>query len=174
MGVLCEALSVVIPMTVLEERFPGGVAGYAENCPNSTFCSDGHLTRVGFMALSDVGQFARMLEQHGIRAHDGEKFVDAAVVDQLSGLTAPCEWLHAGRHEDGYSVAWLAGTEPFPMGAPEWWSPELSKELNFYPESDIGGRLLPLRNSDGLQVLLDFETGKEVFVSHPMDRFDDS
>ena len=60
------------------------------------------------------------------------------------------------------------------MGVPEWWSPELSKKLNFYLESDIEGRLLPLRNSDGLQVLLDFETGKEVFVSHPMDRFDDS
>ena len=87
MAVLVEALSVIVRNATLESLYPGGVSGYAADCPNRTFCSDGVLTRVGFMTPDDVGAFLERLETRGlVFLHDGAA-ADIAVVDQHEGPT---------------------------------------------------------------------------------------
>ncbi len=70
MAVLIEGISVVVPVDVLEEKYPGGLDAYANDCPNQTFCCDGELTRVGFMTPVDVG-----LDKHKLKP---EKLLDFA------------------------------------------------------------------------------------------------
>lgn len=72
------------------------------------------------MNPADVQTFVDRLVALGFVFQHGEKFVDVAVVDQTVGLTAPCDWLEAGRFPEGFAGCWLAGTEdtwtPFPEG----------------------------------------------------------
>ena len=81
MGVLIEALSVIVPVAVLAERYHGGLQAYESNAPNGTFCTDGHLTRVEFMTPVDVKSHVEGLQCDGLKFHDGHEFVDVAIVD---------------------------------------------------------------------------------------------
>jgi len=54
MPVLIEYINVIVPRTVLEEKYSGGFRAYRLRCPNQTFCSDDYLTRIGFMGSHGV------------------------------------------------------------------------------------------------------------------------
>jgi len=164
MGVLVEALSVLVPVSLLEEKYPGGVEGYRLHAPNGTFCTDGHLTRIGFMAPPDVKDFIGSLEALGLVFHDGKQFVDVAIVDQNQGPTSPCSWLQAARNPRGFGVAWLKGTSPSPMAAPPGWTIDQSSQLTFVPNAEAGSRTLPLGRENSMDILLDFATGREIYV----------
>jgi hypothetical protein len=49
--------SIVIRNATIAARFPGGMDGYAEACPNASYCTDDNVTRVGFMAFSDANTY---------------------------------------------------------------------------------------------------------------------
>ena len=63
--VLVEALSVIVRNATLESLHPGGVSGFAADCPNRTFCSDGVLTRAGFISPDDVGAVRLVRKDRG-------------------------------------------------------------------------------------------------------------
>jgi hypothetical protein len=111
MSVLVEAINVIVRKETLEHKYPGGLQAYEGDCPTKSFCADDCLTRVGFVHPTDVREFIDRLVSLGFVFHDGNKFVDVAVVDQRVGLTAPCDWLEVGRFTDGFAGCWLAGTE---------------------------------------------------------------
>jgi hypothetical protein len=164
MGVLVEAISVIVPATAIARSYPGGLARYQSDAPNATFCTDGHLTRIGFMAPVDVRAFVAALESKGFRFHDEGHFVDIAVVDQMTGPTSRCDWLSAGRHPQGFGIAWLNGTEASPMAAPTGWSLKKSARLKFTPREQIEGNWLWLKRDRMTDVLLDYRTGRETRV----------
>jgi hypothetical protein len=124
MSVLVEAINVIVRQETLARKYPGGAEAYARDCPNKTFCADDHLTRVGFMNPAEVQNFVDVLVSFGFVFHDGEKFVDIAVVDQTVGLTAACCWLDTGRFPEGFSGCWLVGTEDTWTAFPEGRTPE--------------------------------------------------
>lgn len=164
MSVIAEAISVVVRRDVLAAKYPGGFAAYQRDCPNRTFCFDDNITRVGFMAPTDVESFVRRLTSVGfVHLRDGRS-VDICVVDQNRGPTAPCDWLDGGKHPDGYSAVWLKGTVPGTMFAPSGWRPSQSRGLTFVPTEEAPERLLGLANEDGLETHLDFKSGKQVFI----------
>lgn len=163
MSVLAEAISVIIPCSVLESKYPGGAAQYARDCPNATYCVDDHLTRVGFMAPADVRSFVERLQQVGlVHTRDGQA-VDLVIVDQVQGPTA-CNWLEGGRHPDGYSAVWLAGTVPGWLSHPKGWKIRQSAELHFSANDKAESRFLGLSRDGNLETVLDFKTGKQVYV----------
>jgi hypothetical protein len=170
MAILIEAISVVIRVETIEEKYPGGLIYYEKDCPNATFCADGFLTRVGFMTPDDVGTFIESLESHGFVVFDSEaeeeEFLDLVVVDQMTGLTRPCKWLSYDRHPDGYAFAWLTGEEPGELTTPEGWDLEnsLSKKHEFVPSDEVGGRLRFLRSEEAVDVFRDESTGEEVYI----------
>jgi hypothetical protein len=102
MAVLIEALSVIVKVSVLEARYPGGLDGFIDDCPNATFCSDDRLARVGFLDPRDVAAFLAYLGNVGLVLFDREGWRDVAVVDQLAAEQAiPCAWLAIGPCDDG-------------------------------------------------------------------------
>ena len=118
MAVLAEFLNVIVPVRTLEDRYPGGVEGYEHSCPNSSFCRDEHLTRVGFMSPADVEWFVSSITANTtLTLLDRGKFVDIAVVDTIFGPTAPCSWLEFGVHDD-CPQCWLSGTDPGVVATP--------------------------------------------------------
>lgn len=163
MSVLVEAISVVVPTAVLEKKYPGGAAQYERDCPNVTFCADEHLTRIGFMVPGDVGEFVERLSRLGLVFQRDGRSADIVVVDQLHGPTTLCDWLESGRHPDGYSAAWLAGTEPGALAHPPGWTPAQSAAMNFVSNESARDRLQVLANEENLETVLDYETGKQVF-----------
>lgn len=167
MAVLIEAISVVIQAQVLEAKFPGGAVAYERECPNATYCRDEYLTRIGFMTPPDVSRFLSNLQAVGLIFLENDQAQDIVVVDQLRGPTAPCDWFAGGRHLGGFSMGWLNGTSPGPLAAPLGWSPSQSQRLTFVPSVEIDNRLLPLGTLDGVDAVLDFATGRQVYVGRP-------
>jgi hypothetical protein len=123
MSVLCEAISVLVPVAVLESTYPGGVAGYEREAQNQTYCCDGSLTRVGFMEPDGVGRQIDRLVAAGIAAADGDgNFLELAVVDMYDGPTLRCAWLEWARTDD-VTRAWIRGVPPGDLATPEGWTP---------------------------------------------------
>jgi hypothetical protein len=124
MSVLLECISVIARCETLEAKYPGGLAAYADDCPNATYCNDGVLTRVGFMAPSDVERYVNdVLDRSDMTFLDANEFADIAVVDRFTGPTARCVWLNVGEGPEGIWCTWLAGTEQGDVAVPQGWKP---------------------------------------------------
>jgi len=175
MAVLIEALSVIVKVSVLESKYPNGVAGYANECPNQTFCTDGRVTRVGFMCPEDVGTFLNRLIDRGLTPRDGEHWEDAVVIDQHPAApTGPCDWIAIGRAEDGTLAAWSADPRDIPgeLFVPSKWKFEgsLSQEPGYVPSDEDTERF----TFDGIEgrceVHIDRESGKKVYIGRAFQR----
>ena len=138
MAVLIEAINVVVPNDLIAARYRGGISAYRKDAPNGTFCTDGSLTRVGFMDPRDVGQFLDLLVTRlGVALPTGGEWVDLAVVDQFIGPTLPAPWLTVGKVE-GVTAAWLTGDHAGPLAAPAGWKPEDSASMTLWTAGSGG------------------------------------
>ena len=170
MAVLIEAISVVIRINVLFEKYPGGWNAFKKIVPNNTLCSDNELARVGFMAPQDVSAFVGDLQQSGLVFLHSEKAVDLAVVDQLRGPTTPCDWLEFGHISMGpgqqVAVCRLAGSQSMQIFTPDGWEYEgsLSASQSFVSNENVNKDLKFLRTENGVDVYLNKTTGKEVYI----------
>lgn len=128
------------------------------------------------MAPEDVGAFVRYLSAHDLQHVRNGSSADISVVDQFRGPTVPCEWLEVRLLDEGYSIAWLAGTEPRLLAHPVGWTPERSRSLRFVGTDESEERLLRLGTRDKVDILLDYDTGKQVYMGRvkPDDRSDPS
>lgn len=114
MSVLCEAISVIVRVDVLEARHHGGVEGYRRSVPNATYCTDGVLTRVGFATREEAGWWIRVLRIKGLVVGAGERCPDIAVVDEQGGPSTKCDWVETAV-VGGVRRAWSVGaTEGVP------------------------------------------------------------
>jgi hypothetical protein len=66
MGVLIEAITVVIRNAAVEARVAGGLQELQRRCPNATFCTDGEICRAGFMTSGDARSYVEGLKSLGI------------------------------------------------------------------------------------------------------------
>jgi hypothetical protein len=165
MSVLAEAISVVVRRSSIERRYPGGLAAYERESPNRTFCADDHLARIGFMVPADVGDFVRRLERLGFTHIRDGRAADFVVIDQARGPTVPCDWVEHIVHPNGYSSVHLAGTTPGALAHPPWWTAEHSRSMQFVPNEHVEERLVGLARDDGVDTMLDYQSGREVFVA---------
>jgi hypothetical protein len=166
MSVLIEGISVVICNSTIDKKYKGGFSKYKQDFANGTFCTDGHLVRVGFMAPPDVGRFIMNLEKQGFIFKQNEKSVDISVIDQVQGFTIPCDWLTLQRTPDGVAFCSLKGIETDKIAVPNGWKLEnsLSKKFTKVDNSNVEGRLQYLRTDGNVDVFLDKQTMKEVFM----------
>ena len=93
MSVLIEGICVVVRKTTIKEMYLGGVAQYAEDCPNNMYCADEHLTAVGFQVLDDAYRWIRRLEIQNLVFIRKGVFKDIAMVEKLRGPRRKCAWL---------------------------------------------------------------------------------
>lgn len=168
MAVLIEAINVVIQLQTLRERYPGGIDSFEQNIPNRSYCADDHLARVGFLLPAEMEAFADGLDKLGFCAIVDDNCADFAIVDQVQGPIANCDWLEWGRHADGFNLAWLAGTKPGTIVVPQGWTLEDSLNIDAVLPRDASrdrDGLEFVREGDEMDVFRDAETGKEVYMS---------
>ena len=171
MSVLIEAISIVVPNPVLESAYPHGVEGFARDCPNATFCSDGRLSRVGFMSARDTGFFLQLLAACGLDYRDAGPAGDVIVVDQNTGPAQPCLWLEFGHNEAGIAIAWHAGHRPGRLVVPWGWNDNRMDAFDYAPGTPFPRRLRYLRTEDSQDWYQDRRTGEllcidAAFVTH--------
>ena len=110
MAVLCEALSVIVKTRSLNEKLKGGKQEFLKLIPNSTYCSDGELERVGFLSPEEAENYILTLKGKGLEFLQNNESVDIVVTDMLKGPTVSCEWIEFQRitfEEGKISAAWL-------------------------------------------------------------------
>jgi len=166
--VIVEGLSVIVKVADLELRYPGGFVGFGQDVPNKTLCTDGELARVGFMSPADLEGFVRHLQRRGMHFRRNGRVADVAVVDQLRGLTVPCDWLeiHKVTHDGGTVAAGaLKGGAATGVAAPDGWqfSESLSRSYTYVPAEQTN-KLEYLRHDNGLDVYRSPLTGGEVYA----------
>jgi hypothetical protein len=165
MAVLIEAFSVVIRCDAIEARFVGGMQGLARTIPNNSACRDQHLVRVAFMDSADADAYISVLVERGLVAERDRASVDLAPIMQNKGITVPAEWLKYREIESNgtrLSICWRTGTEPGEIAVPKGWT--YDNTMTWMPTSFVGDRLKFLRMDGGVEVYLDLQTSKELYV----------
>jgi hypothetical protein len=97
MAVLVEAISVLARRDAISRKYSGGHSAFLQSVPNSTFCSDEEIVRIGFLQPADVERYVSILTSNGLTFFQEGKAIDIAVADQQRGLTSHCDWLEFGR-----------------------------------------------------------------------------
>ncbi len=169
MAVLVEAISVIVKQSSIELRFPGGMKNFLEQVPNSTYCNDGKLVRVGFMTPQDVKDFIGNLEVCGLVYLQNGRPLDLVVIDEVRGPTVDCDWKKVSRVqvEDGsIVVARMSDDErPVEVALPTGW--KLSERLTFVHPEELGKRFVPISDDSGLSTFIDTKTGKRMYSGSP-------
>lgn len=169
MAVLIEAISVVVRMDAIVERYPGAWEGFRRDVPNRTLCADDCLARIGFMTPPDVKKYYESLNRKGLSGPAGGKRHDFVVVDQQRGFTTDCDWAEFGSINFAggkVSACRLVGDTDTVLATPDGWSFEesLSRKYGFVPSEEVHEQLEFLRRESGCDVYRDRDTGREVFV----------
>jgi len=167
MSVLCEAISVLVPVEALMRAFPGGPASYEKAVRNETFCSDGVLTRVGFMHPSDLGYWLERLEDVGLtcfrqQPNGTTDAVDAVVIDQVNGLTSNCSWIQT-EIIDGTRSAWLTAYGKGDLATPAGWSIGQSRHLDFHSSEEETG--MAIVRGESMDETIDPESGATLYIA---------
>jgi len=167
MSVLCEAISVLVPVEVLMRAFPGGPAAYERAVSNETFCSDGVLTRVGFMHPHDVGFWIERLEDVGLTCFrqkpDGTAdAIDIVVVDQLNGPTSNCDWIET-EVISGTRAAWLSKYGKGDFATPAAWRTGQSDHMEFHSNEEEVGMVIV--RGESMDETIDPESGATQFIA---------
>jgi len=178
MSVLIEGICVLVQRETIEDKYPGGVAQYAEDCPNNMYCADEHLTAVGFQVLDDAYRWIRRLEIQNLVFIQKGVYRDIAVVEKLRGPCRKCPWLDFSRiraplpnSEEAaeISVCRRTGAEFGELAMPSGWSLADSQKtrMRYYQLDGIEQKLQFVEAKDGLEVYRDTETGETFHIGRP-------
>ncbi len=116
MAVQLECINLVIPIKVIEKKYPGGWQQCQRDLGTDEIGAtwhDEHLVRQGAMNPMEIGSMISWWEAKGLKSAVGvtraaktAHWVDMCVID-FSGPTMPCDWV-----EVSYGTAYLKGTLP--------------------------------------------------------------
>ena len=153
MAVLVEGISVLIRKDSIQNKMSGGDARFRLLIPNSTYCEDDQLARVGFLSPAEVESFVDELENAGLTFLEDGKPVDIAICDQQRGLLSECDWLEFARlsmEEGKVGAAWIfegkriaAGihmpSKSMQLATPPQWTfkDSLSDKFQFVPDGEL-------------------------------------
>ena len=166
MAVLIEDLNLVVRVSTLQEKYPGGLPQYRLDCPNDSFCCDGLITRIGSPARSDIDLFLARLREKGLVLRDDEGMRDIAVVAELRGMPDRCDWLELNRRANGLQIAYSAGSDPDKLVAvPSGWSLTAWQRGKKARVSGMPwGQMLFIRQEEDYDVYWNRRTGQELRV----------
>lgn len=95
MSVELKFLNIIVPKSVIAEKYPGGLTQYIRDVPNRSYREDFHFTRVGFMNGLDLEQYLNVLKEKGFHYDkEPEHSDDFVVVDLTKGKWWPASWLN--------------------------------------------------------------------------------
>jgi hypothetical protein len=178
MSVLIEGISVVVKKITLEEKYRGGLEQYIEDCPNSMFCADEHLTTVAFQIEDDAFRWIRCLELQGLVFIQKGVFEEIALVEKYRGPYRKCEWLKFQRiraHTFNFivdtkiAICRLKGTQFGDLAFfPDWnLEDSLRMRVRYIPLEEASERLEFIGHKDDVDTLLDKKTGEKINIGRP-------
>jgi len=178
MSVLVEGICVVVRKSTIEEKYLGGAAQYAEDCPNNMYCADEHLTAVGFQVQDDAYRWIRRLEIQNLIFIQKGTYREIAMVEKHRGPRRKCAWLEfsniqatlpdAGEPVE-ISVCRLAGSNSGDLVMPAGWTLMDSQKsrMRYFQLADIQQRLQFVEDNAGVEVYRDTDTGETVHLGRP-------
>lgn len=170
MAVLIEAISVIVRVQAVHNRYAGGWQVFVRNICNQTFCSDNELARIGSMTPDDCKTAVDSLEHCGLIFLKEGRSRDLVVADQLRGFTVACDWANFTQVEfrprQTVSAAELKGSITRKVFCPDGWKYEgsLSQQFGFVPSGAEHKSLKFLRREQHIDVYVNLVTGKEVYI----------
>lgn len=170
MAVSAVAISVIVRNSTIEALFPGGLASFARSCPNQTYCTDGTVSRVGFMTTIDARTFICQLVTAGLASSVAKAHSEIALVAQGQGFIDPCDWLQLGLF-DGHSCVWLANTDRGNLSIPrsELKSDPNSRIVTFRTEElNATCEFVGLREDGKVEVYRNKKTGEFLYIGRPL------
>jgi Flp pilus assembly protein TadD len=164
MAVFAGGSSIIVRNSMIEGRFPGGLESFAAFCPNQTFCTDGNVSRVGFMKTDDAKAFIRQLVTAGLASSVAEARSEIALV-QGRGFASPCDWLQVGLF-DGRPCAWLAGLDRGSLFIPEG---ELNSDITAFSAEEFHEHFdfVGVKAKGKIEVYRHKQTGELRYVARP-------
>lgn len=167
-AVLIEDHNLVVKVSTLERKYPGGLLAYRRHTLRFGFCCDGLITRVGSHAGSDIDALVAMLRDREFEIVDEFGYREVAVVDEGRGITTNCSWLRTGKRPSGPAYAYLSDTDPNRLIAlPVGWSLEHGSAEAAREPNEVPRQLLFLRRDGSANVFLNKRTGELVRVPCP-------
>lgn len=160
MAVSAGGTSVIVRNLSIERHLPEGQKAFERACPNSTFCSDGTLSRVGFMVLEDASAFIEWLRSVGFVVLRDGRSAEVALTNRTYGFLYPCDWLEMGLFE-GRPIAWMKGTEPGELFIPDF---EWNSETFETRTSDFEEQYQYVETRNNVEVYRNKTTGQEVYI----------
>ena len=120
MAVALEFIDFIVPVKIIEAKYPGGWAQCLKDHADligGCVWHDDHLFRDGAMSASDIEALVEAWAMRGLTPFasvDGKRvWHDCCVTEHMAGgPTLPCSWIEIA--EDGLS-AYLKGTDPGPI-----------------------------------------------------------
>ena len=180
MAVLIEGISVLVRVSAISAKYPGGSDAFRQVVRNSTYCADSDLARVGFMTPMDTERFVKQLQQLGFVHLNNESAADIVVVDQVQGPLSTCSWVEFGHaflegKEKRIAIGRSPGSTDKSIAFPDGWRFEhsLSASHTFVPTEKVDESLDFKRHENGVDVYTDRNTGKEIFVGRTADSAED-
>lgn len=161
MAVLIQGFSVVVQQATLKAKYPGGLDAYREECPNSTFCADDLLARIGFMVQNDAEAFIAQLAAKGLTPFQNNACEDVALVTPVDGPLRPCQWLEVAPWGPA-AMAWLAGTHRGDIHAPQGWNAD--RMVRPMSAEEAREHLEFVRTDGNVDVYRDKRTGQELYT----------
>jgi len=124
MAIVTEYLDFIVPIKVIEQKYPGGWAQCLEDHKNlvgGRVWYDEYLFRDGAMNPMDIESLVNDWTDLGFTCmvdKDGEKiWQDVCVFEGMfGGATLPCEWID---YDSQKRIAFLKGTEPGEVSGPK-------------------------------------------------------
>jgi hypothetical protein len=172
-AVLIEGICVAGLNVSIARDYRGGMQAFQRAIPNVNHCTDGEVTRVGFMAPPDVREFVQQLEAGGLLyvGQDGNAHT-IAVVDQREGLMRACNWLHFERAQvdsDPTHIGAVCRAIPSAVesvAAPAHWNfaTSLTARHRFILTDQVDDELEFIRRENNVDVYRDRRTGQELYV----------
>lgn len=129
MPIIIEALYLVAPVGVLEQKLIGGAEAFRGLVPNATYATDGEVAGCGFMAPQDACHFAEYLGRLGLRLDTDDAESDLVLVDMRQGVVGKSRRVisqrlpYPGVATLRVTVARLAGGRSEALVGLEGWDP---------------------------------------------------
>ena len=164
MSVLVEAVCLVVPQILLEDRYPGGTQAYLRELgrPSSEAryaITDGHLVCASYFDALAAERAALPLLNFGFVELDNETFHDFAIIDQEIGPLRSCLWLMWTQGRACSTRAWFSGAAPGYLVTPPEGAAVIPSRLRREDIRNIPGRAMRLSIDNGIETWLDFDTG---------------
>ena len=173
MAILIEAISVVVQLASIDNKYSGGWEQFQNDIPNQTLCADDMLARVGFMSPYDVESYIQHLEKNGLIYISNNEADDIVVIDQQKGPLIPCNWVDCDKFylNDQQDMVvtrcrHITVKEDAGIFAPPGWKYDgsLSQTFGYVPSESLDKSLKYKGSDKGIDVYHNALTNQEAYI----------